>query len=189
MPDIEDDGFVTVHHSGYVATQGTRRELIEKGIIQPRPKGRWCRICLRHEVQPDGWCFKCGSKTAEAIKATPDQVTEILREACNIIADEVDGIRAGIEIIGTGKLSTDPRDAHAVARVKELEDWIARAGAILIRRDALHSAAVELVDRDVQYHGSEIRIPAASHADAIRMVAQLRAAANLTNPSEARADE
>lgn len=33
MPDIEDDGFVTVHHSNHVATQGTRRELIEKGIL------------------------------------------------------------------------------------------------------------------------------------------------------------
>jgi len=33
MPDIEEDGFVTVHHSDYVATQGTKRELIEKGIL------------------------------------------------------------------------------------------------------------------------------------------------------------
>ena len=53
--------------------------------------------------------------------------------------------------------------------------------------NALTSAAVELLDRDCQYHGAEIRIPVASHADAIRLVAQLRAAANLTNPSEARA--
>ena len=30
-----------------------------------KPQGRWCWACLRHEVQADGWCRKCGSMTGQ----------------------------------------------------------------------------------------------------------------------------
>lgn len=58
MAEIEDDGFVTVHHSAHVATQGTRRELIEKGIIrsdrvQHVKRGSTYRVLGRGKVQTD----------------------------------------------------------------------------------------------------------------------------------------
>jgi len=57
MAEIEDDGFVTVHHSNYVATQGTRRELIEKGIILARvqhlKRGSTYTILGRGKVQTE----------------------------------------------------------------------------------------------------------------------------------------
>lgn len=30
-----------------------------------KPQGRWCWACLRHEVQADGWCRKCGGMTGQ----------------------------------------------------------------------------------------------------------------------------
>ena len=30
-----------------------------------RQQGRWCWACLRHEVQADGWCRKCGGMTGQ----------------------------------------------------------------------------------------------------------------------------
>lgn len=32
---------------------------------QELAQGRWCWACLRHEVQADGWCRKCGGMTGQ----------------------------------------------------------------------------------------------------------------------------
>ena len=32
---------------------------------QETAQGRWCWACLRHEVQADGWCRKCGGMTGQ----------------------------------------------------------------------------------------------------------------------------
>lgn len=182
MAEIEDDGFVTVHHSAYVATQGTRRELIEKGIIrsdrvQHVKRGSTYRVIGRGKVQTDlpltdyaevviYQCEADGTIWARPVEEFEDgRFLNLQSRAPDAISDE----------IASWKMAAD----EAEREVKILRG----------RCNALTGAAIELVDRDVQYHGSEIRIPAASHGDAIRLVAQLRAAANLTNPSEARADE
>lgn len=197
MSDVEDDGFVTVHHG-------------------PRPNGRWCRICLRYEVKPNGWCAKCGNhvQKPEAGDASPDQVTEILREACNIISDEAEAIRAGVQIIGTSNMSVDPQDAHAVDRVKELEGWIARAGVIIDQhRDEIASwkmaaseaeleckALRDRLTKEAKAHEKEIAVLSENYAALERKLnvigetlrgaeKAILALTKLTNPSEARADE
>lgn len=68
------------------------------------------------------------------------------------------------------------RDMQVAFQTERLRIAIERAEQAEDERDALVRAVSNLVDRDVQYHGAEIRIPVSSHADAIRLVANLRAA-------------
>lgn len=50
------------------------------------------------------------------------------------------------------------------------------AARVVVDRLALKLAAKALIDRDCQYDGPNLVIPCGSHAEAIRLVADLRAA-------------
>jgi hypothetical protein len=197
MSDIEDDGFVTVHPIRPAAT---------KPIAEPAPEV----VAVRHGFDGYGWQYMdAGSGSdwleramklddAEPLydrdeiaswKMAADEAerevkvrrTEVdrLTEQRNSARQQRDGLAFTLIEVQKERIAAEAeRDAALEGMERQ-----AREHATLLR------AVVELVDRDCEYHGAEIRIPVASHGDAIRLVAQLRAAANLTHPSEASADE
>lgn len=70
---------------------------------------------------------------ADLVHGDDVAVRALLRAGCDLMAEEAESLKAGIAIIPTGDLSGDPADADAVARINEIEDWIASVAATINR--------------------------------------------------------
>lgn len=123
MAEIEDDGFVTVHHSNHVATQGTRRELIEKGIIRAEERseggtdyGAFERLASQAEsyvIVFDGEHRNLGS----VIRALATDHKRLIREAAH--AKEQRDYAAGLWSSLTARAeAAEARNAALTAQVE-----------------------------------------------------------------------
>lgn len=63
----------------------------------------------------------------KAMKAERDACRSLLKEGCNLMADEYDTLKASITM-PDGTLSTNPLDRWAVEKVQAMDEWILRAG-------------------------------------------------------------
>ena len=94
---------------------------------------------LDTSVKTHEWCADAilaladTSALDKALAAERENAHRLLKEGCNLLADEYDTIKSSITM-PDGSLSKNPLDRWAVEKVEAMDDWILRAGKELAIR-------------------------------------------------------
>ena len=89
--------------------------------------GGWDNCETPAEVWPEFIDYHAQATRIAETTAELDACRQLLKEGCNLLADEYDTIKASITM-PDGTLSANPLDRWAVEKVKAIDEWILRAG-------------------------------------------------------------
>ncbi|MFC3628266.1 hypothetical protein ACFOM8_02270 [Paracoccus angustae] len=93
----------------------------------------YCDLMVRHDAHFVSW--QSAKRRAEAAESRCDRLQAelarakgLLREGCNLLADEHEALRNSITMPDGELLSDNPLDAWAIEKIEAMDDWIGRAG-------------------------------------------------------------
>lgn len=69
----------------------------------------------------------CHHAADAVLRAKNARLRALIREGCNLLAEESEALRNSVTLLGDGGFSDHHADAPTIERINELEDWIGRA--------------------------------------------------------------
>lgn len=76
------------------------------------------------------WNRRADLALAPGETARVHEMERLLREGADLLQIEADALKEGISIGGDWQANLTPDDAHAVAAIREIEEWIGKVAAL-----------------------------------------------------------